>query len=133
MIILELAYLCCTVYLTRYLSEKENIGIVLGPCISTLILIAINTIQNSIFPEYLSSTSQLIYAASFIGMTSKSRLSNKEIFICPIIMIYILKFLPSSISVGVGGTLGFSAFLSVCCIYLLKRLTNSKFFNRGLN
>ncbi len=68
---------------------------------------------------------QLIFGASFVGMTDQKHTTNKLlpflVILYPLIFVYIYPNLPIQ-----GGALGFSAFLSVLFSFLLKKLIFDK-------
>jgi len=121
------------VFLTRFLSQIRKVGSVLASAISSMLLICILEILGLFTSIDINSYSQMVFAASFIGMTTHERLTNIEIFSSPILMIIIYNYIPIEYKSNTGGALGFSAFLSVALYIAVKKLAYSKFFSSRFN
>lgn len=110
------------IFISIFLQRKTNFSVVQISSSCTLIaglIILVFKIDN---PSYYL---QLIFGASFVGMTDKSHTTKKLIpFLVvsyPIIFKFVYPILPIQ-----GGALGFSAFLCVLCSFMLKKLILDK-------
>ena len=93
---------------TNHLAQNNKIGSVRA---SSLLTLAFCLITYSISLEMIPSLQAAFFGASFVGMASPERLSKIQLFIASIVFSFIYVFLIHHVK-GIGGALGFSAFVS---------------------
>lgn len=100
---------------TFELGKFQKIGVVRSSCITGLIASLISNISGD--PHYLF----LAFGASFVGMCSFEKFSRWHVLVAAYIYSLLFNSLVPNLK-GMGGALGFSAFLSVSVVFLLCRL-----------
>jgi hypothetical protein len=93
---------------THHLAQNNKIGSVRA---SSLLTLAFCLITYPISYELIPSLQAAFFGASFVGMASPTRLSKIQLFIASIVFSFIYVFLIHHLK-GIGGALGFSAFVS---------------------
>lgn len=111
------------VYGTHHLSQNNKIGSVRA---SSFLTLAFCLITYPISHELIPSLQAAFFGASFVGMASPNRLSKIQLFIACLIFSYIYVFMIHHLE-GIGGALGFSAFVS--CLFSQIPLSRKALMN----
>jgi hypothetical protein len=93
---------------THYFAQFNKFGSVRA---SSLLTLAFCLITYPISHELIPSLQSVFFGASFVGMASPDRLFKIQLFIASIVFSFIYVFLIHHLK-GIGGALGFSAFVS---------------------
>lgn len=103
--------------LTFELAKFEKIGVVRSSCLIGLLAFLLSLLVGN------NNFVLVAFGASFVGMCSFSKFSRWQVFSASLVysLLYI-NFIPHLN--GMGGALGFSAFLSVSMVFLLHHLYN---------
>lgn len=108
-------------HLCIYLSHQKNWGQIRASAFLSLFFYFLN-----IYFFKIELASEIFFAASFVGMSNYNRLNhywiNISLILLPHFSFYIFSF-----QLGLGGSLGFSAFVSSLTAILIKYLLESKF------
>jgi len=111
--------------LTHTLAFEKNMGSVRASSLLTLFFIGLTY---SLSFEIIPTLQAVFLGSSFIGMSDPIRLSRKQLFFASLIFCLIFQFLIFYFK-GLGGTLGFSAFVSCLFTHVIwtpvKRRFNS--------
>ena len=95
-------------YGTQHVSQSERMGSVRASSLLTFIFCLITyPIPHAMIPSIQAA----FFGASFIGMASPSKLTKFQLFVACLVFSYIYVFLIHHME-GIGGALGFSAFVS---------------------
>lgn len=127
MLLIYLGVTLVASYGTHLLSQNQKFGPVRA---SSLLTLAFCLITYPIPHEMIPSIQAAFYGATFVGMASPNKLSKIQLFIACLIFSYIYVFMIHHLE-GIGGALGFSAFVS--CLFTqipLSRKALLKFLPR---
>ena len=123
--------LIISIYLTQSLAQNKKFGPVLASSLTTIALCLFIYLIQPLYQIDQIEIFPIIYSGSFIGMTSEKVLKRSELlYSC--IPFYFYYFIITQSFSGIGGSLGFSAFLSVTSIYIVK-LTYTKLISRSFS
>lgn len=93
---------------THHLAQINKYGSVRS---SSLLTLAFCLITYPISHEIIASLQAAFFGASFVGMALPTRLSKMQLFVASLTFSFIYVFLIHHLA-GIGGALGFSAFVS---------------------
>lgn len=115
------------VFGTHHLAQINKVGSVRA---SSLLTLAFCLMTYPISHEIIPSLQAAFFGASFVGMASPTRLSKVQLFIASLVFTFIYVFLIHHLK-GIGGALGFSAFVSCLITQIpLFRRESMKFLPR---
>jgi hypothetical protein len=120
MIAFGLILLTClaAAHLTYFLSHEKKMGPVRASSLATLAFIAFTFwIPFALIPKLQAA----FFGASFVGMSDTSRLNEKQIVLASMIF-SVCFYAISHFKVGLGGTLGATAFAACLMVSLLPAL-----------
>lgn len=104
--------------ITYHLIHKFHQPTVRASSLSALLFALAISAMNISFGGALQAA---FFGATFVGMTDKSRLGWKRVFVASLIFGLIFVFL-IPLAKGIGGSLGTAAFVSSSAVYLLGKV-----------
>ena len=110
-----------TASVTYVLGQRDKIGTVKASASVTLVLCLFIFLLSHFIEFDWGKLFAHTYAGSFVGMTAKERLPMIAIVLAGLLASIVFSMLAGPLK-GVGGTLGFSAFLSVSILYFLNNI-----------
>lgn len=108
--------------ITYFLIHKYHQPTVRASSLSALLFALAVSALNISFGNALQAA---FFGATFVGMTDKSRLGWKRVFVASLVFGLIFVFL-IPLAKGIGGSLGTAAFVSSSVVYLLSKMILKK-------
>ncbi len=112
-------------FLTIKLSLYKKMGPVFSSCITTLVLCVFVEFISKIISLDANFFFSIIFGGSFIGMTSPLLSTSLKLIFKSVLFISLYFLLITKLE-GIGGTLGFLAFVSVFLVQLLSSFFSKK-------
>ena len=103
---------------TFYLIHHKQFSTVRASSGSTLIFALVTSVFSFSFIPVLQAS---FFGATFVGMTSKSRMGRKRVLVASLAFALIFIFVLPSLK-GLGGGLGTAAFVSTTGVYLVSQV-----------
>lgn len=112
---LELLIVILSTFVVYFLINQKKLSPVLASSLVTLIFVFILRFYS------MNKYESLVFCSSFLGMTSTSRVGYVGLFFSCVFLLGIIK-LSATYFTGIGGALGFTAFVSVLFPFLIEKL-----------
>lgn len=106
---------------TFFLHTKKYTNSVVASSLAGGLSLILSYVLGSIAQQPIHLLAAMGFAASFVGMSSKLRISDWYQLLVPLVFCSVLFFAFGSFYPGIGGKLGFIAFISVSASYWIKK------------
>lgn len=112
--------------MTFFCHHKLKQSTIRSACLTTITLIIVfNMSAHFVEIRNLSLFTSSLFGASFVGMSQKHRINELTLLASSILYTLIFVFLYPTL-LGLGGSLGFCAFISCSAILLIKKIKRLK-------